>query len=271
MKRGASVRSLEFIAAARMKSFNSICRTPAFCVGQAKSGTGSLWGVLNQNFRAAHEPERSALFKQVLRRSRGEISDCELIGWLRERQWRLGLDIDIAWGNFFLLDQLLAAFPDAKFIVLVRDCYTWLDSIVGHMLTRDIPPDVRSFMEFWFAATRHLHGAAEQRLRDAGLFSLAAYLKVWREHVETCVGGIPPEQRLLVRTHELSASWDKIALFLGVDDTLLDPDFGHINRSTWSDHVSSLVDTEATESEVSSVCGDAMRRFFPEVHRLGDA
>jgi hypothetical protein len=254
-----------------MDSANRVHRPHAICVGQAKSGTGSLWGVFNRNFRAAHEPERAELIAQVLRKSRGEIDDGELNVWLHERHRRLGLEVDIAWGNFFLLDQLLAAFPQAKFIVLVRDCYTWLDSIIGHMATRDIPPEVRTFMEFWFATARHPHRKAEERLRDVGLFSLTAYLTVWRDHVETCVGRIPAERMLLLRTHELSASWDKIAEFLGIDAALLDRDHGHINRGTWPLRLNSLVNDEEVESAVTSICRETMQRFFPEVRRLADA
>lgn len=246
-------------------------RVHAYCVGQAKSGTGSLWGVFKDAFRAEHEPLRQELLDQVVRLAGGNVSDAAAIAWLRERDRRLGLELDIAWGNFFVLDRLVATFPDAKFIVLVRDCYTWLNSIVGHLLTREMPGEVRAFMDFWFEPATHPHGPNERGLREAGLYSLAAFLDVWKTHVETCVARIPAERMLLVRTHELARSWDRIAEFLGVDAPLLDRTSGHINCGAWTGRITSLVDERAIEGVVERVCGETMRRFFPELARMADA
>jgi hypothetical protein len=45
----------------------------AFCVGRAKSGTGSLYGLLATSYRASHEPEREKTLEMILRESRGEV------------------------------------------------------------------------------------------------------------------------------------------------------------------------------------------------------
>lgn len=45
----------------------------AFCVGQAKSGTASLYGLLATKYGAAHEPERAQILDMILRESRGEV------------------------------------------------------------------------------------------------------------------------------------------------------------------------------------------------------
>jgi hypothetical protein len=53
----------------------SVQAIKAFCVGQAKSGTGSLAALLTANHRAAHEPEREQILEMILRESRGDVSD----------------------------------------------------------------------------------------------------------------------------------------------------------------------------------------------------
>ena len=58
----------------------------AFCVGQAKSGTASLVGLLSANYRAAHEPERAATLDLILRHAHGEFSDAAIRERLRERE-----------------------------------------------------------------------------------------------------------------------------------------------------------------------------------------
>ena len=117
-------------------------RVKAFCVGQAKSGTASIVGLPSANYRAAHEPERAATLDLILRHAYGGLTDAAIREHLRARDARLDLEYDVAWANQFLICHLLAVFPAAKFIVLIRDCYTWLQSITGRLTVRDVPDDV---------------------------------------------------------------------------------------------------------------------------------
>ena len=67
----------------------TVNRTPvrikAFCVGQAKSGTASLVGLLSASYRAAHEPEREELLSMILRECRDELSADAFREFLLER------------------------------------------------------------------------------------------------------------------------------------------------------------------------------------------
>jgi len=124
----------------------------AFCVGQVKSGTGSLWGLLKKHYRADHEPEREQTLLMILREAHGEVTRSDFRAYLRERDRRLNLEYDIAWGNQFIIGHLLTTFPDAGFVVLIRDPYTWLQSVVGQLLSRDLPQEVLSFLPWWVQA-----------------------------------------------------------------------------------------------------------------------
>ena len=53
-------------------------RVKAFCVGQAKSGTASIVGLLSANYRVAHEPERAATLDLILHHAHGEISEAAI-------------------------------------------------------------------------------------------------------------------------------------------------------------------------------------------------
>ena len=57
----------------------------AFCVGQAKSGTASLYGLLATSHRASHEPEREQILEMILRESRGEIDGQAFVEYLIRR------------------------------------------------------------------------------------------------------------------------------------------------------------------------------------------
>ena len=146
----------------------------AFCVGQAKSGTASIAGLLSANYRVAHEPERAATLDLILRHAHGELSDTAVREHLRVRDARLDLEYDVAWANQFLIRHLVDVFPAVGFIVLIRDCYTWLQSITSHLAVRDVPSDVTEFLKWWFKPDRYPHGPADRVLADRGLFSVSA-------------------------------------------------------------------------------------------------
>ena len=95
---------------------------------------------MSANYRAAHEPERAETLDLILREARGELSAPEVRTYLRDRDARLDLDYDVAWADQFIVDHLLAVFPEATFIVLIRDCHTWLQSIAGHLVGRATYP-----------------------------------------------------------------------------------------------------------------------------------
>ena len=158
----------------------------AFCVGQAKSGTASLAGLLSSHYRAAHEPERAQTLAMILRESHGDIDVEAFRSYLRARARRLNLDYDIAWGNQFIIRHLTAAFPDATFVVLIRDPYTWLQSTIGHLAAREIPADVRAFLDWWFRPDLYPHTRHTRRLEERGLYSVEAFLRAWDWHVTAC-------------------------------------------------------------------------------------
>jgi hypothetical protein len=243
----------------------------AFCVGQAKSGTASLASLLAANHRAAHEPEREQILSMILRESRGEISAEAFSSYLLERDQRLNLEYDIAWANQFLIGHLLTVFPAAKFIILVRDPYTWLQSICGHLASREIPPDVRPFLNWWYRPDMYPHTQHDRALKGLGIDSIAAYLNAWNRHIIVCTESIPPGRRLILKTHELNRSHPQLAEFLQIPVASLDLRNGHVNRGTWTDRLDSLVDRRYLVEMVTSICGEQMARHFPGVASADDA
>jgi hypothetical protein len=236
----------------------------AFCVGQAKSGTASLYGLLAARYAAAHEPERAQLLSMILRESRGEVDRTGFASFLRSRQERLALDFDIAWANQFVIAHLLNVFPSARFVVLFRDPHSWLSSVIGHLLSRQIPPDVRAFLDWWFRPEEHPHSEEEASLRDRGIYSTGALLSAWRRHVQNCTERIPVERRLILRTHELGSSHEVLADFLRIPLGSLDAGRGHLNRRTWTDSIDSLLDRKYLHEQIISECGKEIETYFPE-------
>ena len=245
-------------------------RVKAFCVGQAKSGTASLVGLLSTNYRAAHEPERPELLDMILRESRGELSAGDFRKFLLERDARLNLEYDVSWVNQFVIGHLLDVFPAARFIVLVRDSYTWLQSAIGHLVSRELPSEIVNFLPWWINPERYPHSRQDRALAERGLYSIAAYLHAWNDHVNRCTPQIPEDRRIILRTHELARSHPRLADFLEIPLDTLDAGSGHQNRSTWQAGIESLVDPGYIDTMVQSICADNMNRYFPEVRNAQD-
>lgn len=206
----------------------------------------------------------------ILQEARGAITGNAFRAYLLERDRRMNLEYDIAWANQFLINHLLAVFPDAKFIVLIRDCYTWLQSIVGHLVSREIPIDVRDILDWWFKPERYPHTRHDRTLKEHGLYSVGAFLNAWNRHINSCTELIPPDRRLILRTHELNQSHQRLAEFLQIPVEGLDARNGHINRGTASIRIQSMIEGEYLNEMVGSVCGETMAHYFPEVAGVDD-
>ena len=246
-------------------------RVKAFCAGQAKSGTASLAGLLSANHRVAHEPERAETLDLILHEARGELPTSAVRAYLRERDARLDLEYDISWANQFIIDHLVTVFPAAQFIVLIRDCYSWLQSIAGHLIGRGVPDDTVEFLRWWFRPDRYPHGFHDRALADLGVFSVEAYLHAWNRHVDATITPIPAVRRVVLRTHELSSAHQRLAEFLRIPVSSLNGACGILNRGTWTERIDSLVDPAYLEDMIHSICGSNMERYFPGVRTACDA
>jgi hypothetical protein len=133
------------------------------------------------------------------------------------------------------------------------------------LISRDIPRDVRLFLDWWFRPHEYPHTEHDGRLKEHGLYSVDAFLSAWTRHVALSERLVAGGRGLLIRTHELSRSHDRLAAFLGMPITALDGTHGHRNRRTWTGALDNLVPRASVEGAVQRVCGDFLEKHFPEV------
>ena len=74
-----------------------------------------------------------------------------------------------------------------------------------------------------------------------------------------------------MKTHELDRSHEQLARFLQIPGDRLDVRNGHLNRSTWSGRIETLVDPKYLDEMVAAICADNMARYFPGVAGVKDA
>src|SRR4051812_19368550 len=147
-------------------------RFQAYCVGTAKSGTHSIAALLERRYRVCHEAEDDQMIDVVFAAAEGRMSDADVTRWLVKRDKRLWLEMDASQLNYFFVRQLATAFPDSKYILTIRDCYSFVDSFINHQLARPAPEHWRKLRDFRFKPEHYPPGEHERPLADRGLYSL---------------------------------------------------------------------------------------------------
>jgi hypothetical protein len=77
--------------------------------------------MFSKNVRARHEPQFAKVIDQVIDWRERRISDAQMADWVRRRDRKMALEVDSAGLNHELLDILLREFPDARFVLTIRD------------------------------------------------------------------------------------------------------------------------------------------------------
>src|SRR5689334_21825647 len=105
-------------------------RFHAINVGLPKTGTTSMAGIFSA-YRSGHEFMFREMMTALGHRALGTMTDEEIRNLVVERD-RLGyLEFDSVSFAWSYVDILSREYPDARFFLTIRDCYSWLDSILN--------------------------------------------------------------------------------------------------------------------------------------------
>ncbi|MBN1268358.1 MAG: hypothetical protein JXB04_02125 [Kiritimatiellae bacterium] len=245
-------------------------RFHAYCAGTAKSGTNSIAAILHR-FRTAHEPDSQRRLDLILAAAGGGVSAEEIRAFLLRRDRALKLELDSSHLNYFFCRHLANLFPEAQFIVTLRDCYTWADSFMDHQLRR-VPKDRwRRYRDLRFGAGTFTHAPEEKELAARGLYTLDGYFSYWATHNGQALNTIPPDRLLVIRTREISQSLPRLAEFLRVPVEKLDATRSHANVGRDRKRLLQNIDRDFLEQKVNAHCRELMDKYFPEIRCFEDA
>lgn len=237
-------------------------RFHAFGVGAPKSGTTSIASMLEAQYRSLHEPDAEETIENILLNAQGSLSRETLTRYVASQDSARRLEMNSSSFNVHLLPCLLQLFPHSKYILTIRDCYSWLDSLLGHVTFRTTSSTWERFRAFRFGRSARYH-KEEKDLKEKGFFPLDGYLGYWSWHNQYVLDTVPPERLLVLRTDEISTRIDEIACFLGVDASSI-----QISRSRGNiahqkgDFVSSLPSRFLVE-RASEHCAALMDKYYP--------
>lgn len=112
----------------------SLHQPKVICLGNFKTGTVSITGLLGQQLNGTHEPHAYLYCKAWLKFQRGLISETEWEDFLIRRNQTLLIDFEAS--GFLTIEaaRLAKLFPETKFILTVREPESWVRSILRHIL-----------------------------------------------------------------------------------------------------------------------------------------
>jgi len=238
-------------------------RFQAYCVGPAKSGTVSVSGLFSRHFRSGHEVAFRQVVEMAVQRYEGGLTKAEAMRQLRKRDREFRLEMDSFNQLSVFAEELVEMFPQALFVLTVREPQAWLNSIINQHLRVDVShrgPE-RRLRQLFFGTQGGTYSQGEEELERLGLFSLDGYLGAWSNHYERILERVPRERLLVVRTEALSTSRGRLAHFLSIPPEMIDNKRSHLHRCPQDHGVVSRIPQNLLEARVDELCGDVSSRL----------
>ena len=239
-------------------------RFKAYNTGIGKTGTTSIAGIFS-NYRAAHEFMFPETTRAISDYRTGVISKQEFVEFLRQRDQKGSLEMDSASFNFMYLDILTQQYPEAKFIATVRDCYSWLDSVINMLLVLDIPDWIIDYGSGSFGVhiSREMFVSRES-LSRALPDLLDGLLGYWAYGTGVTLDNLPQGRFLVVKTDEISESLDKMAKFLGIPTSTLVREKSHLFVGATKFYILHDMDSGLLREKLEHHCAPLMKKLFPD-------
>ena len=191
----------------------------------------------------------------------GVLSPEDAPSEIGRRSWRFNLEVDRAYFLSPFAGLIADRYDDARFVLLLRDCFSWLDAFVEWSLRG--PPTTsigQASVAARYGQYRERPAPEEAALTEAGLFPIASYLRYWFELPERVLRDVPAARLCVVRTEDLDSSNERLAAFVGIDpSTILTV---HANRNGSRSGLLAQVSREFVMERVEEHCAPLMQRYW---------
>lgn len=241
-------------------------RFQAYGVGAPRSGTLSLAHIFS-NYRAEHEAESARTINELCDYTLNKRSRSAILSYLADRDRRLRLEMESSHFLVYGLGELVELFPEAKFIMTLRDCFSWLESTINRTLQLR---KHNQHMQHWerLAKLRYDNGVPhppeEKALADLNLYTLDAYFSNWAWHYQKVLDTVPADRLLIVPTKELSQRMPVIAAFLEIPTDTLQAERSHSHQGKDEFQLLDYFDQSYLEAKIDQNCHSLMQQYFPD-------
>lgn len=246
-----------------------------FCVGMPKTGTVSIAKMFEQNYRSEHESEIRFYSYHMLDYLQGRCSHVDMQAYLKQRDRRLQLEMDSSYLNAEGVGLLMDTFPDAKFVLTIRDCFSWLESFVNF---QSLKPSyftwrrnhVKRYMEHCFPNQDWYYPPEEALFRDRQFIPLDICFDYWRRQNEAVLQSVPADRLLVIRTDQLDASNALLESFFELPSGTLPSEVRANCTMGKRERVIDTIPPDYLWSKATVHCAELMERFFPDIWSKGN-
>ncbi|MGV2873397.1 hypothetical protein [Colwellia sp. E150_009] len=240
----------------------------AYCVGTAKSGTHSVAAIFNQNFRSRHEPNGDHLIYLKNEVNQGRMETADLLLFLKNRDIRNNLHMESSDFAGYFVKEFIQLDSDAKFILPIRDCYSFLDSIINHQINNPVEHDCiwKLGRDLNYNASGDIFSNEEVVLNSYnGLYPIKGYLQYWAKRNIEVLNQVSSANLLVFKTSLIKDNLKNISQFLGISTKSLNINSSHSFKAPKKHNLLSQINTDYIEQLVIETgCQEVMKEFFPE-------
>ena len=233
------------------------------CCGLSKTGTHSMAGLF-ANYRSAHHPDAHARLTLAIGYLRGELDATRAQRTLRRRDWLLQLELESSSLAGTLIDALVKACPQKKFILTIRDVYSWCDSWLDHNINQ--PPKGSSLFAVLDQVRLRVNDFPPTKwdapLIMHNLAPLACYFQLWAHHNAQVLHAVPKHRLLIVKTDEISDRIPDIAAWAGVSSSALRADQAWLFATAQKHRMLARCDPSYVRDTAQRFCGPLMKEYF---------
>ena len=252
----------EFMRLNRARKFK------AYVVGLAKTGTVSLKGIFG-DYWTGHEFNQWNTHQMIIKYQTGMLAKEMFHNFILDRDRLSGfLELDSAHFNRHYMDILSEAYPNAKFVCLIRDCYSWLKSYINYFTQPDREALQSSFKRngLPFDLPRGACDAKQELIRNFHKYidgALSFWANEYNAILEKC-DHLSKDRYLIIRTNEIMDKIDELARLTGVSSDTLLRENAHLNKAEYRVNILKRLDFDFLKDKFDRHCSVLMRKFFPD-------
>lgn len=259
---------------------SSTRRFRGYCLGTPKSGTHSIAGLFTSAYASSHEPGVKEVIRHLLDWKRGRINENEVRSFLLARDEAFGLEMEASHPLARFAGILCELFPDAKVVLPIRDCYSWVHAYLDQQLYIDRQKgshwmhlaDFRHAQDVERGIVELTYAEEETVMAVNGLLPLRNYLRYWASHNQFVLDQVPEDRLVVVRTKEIGAAARRIEEFFELPTGSLNDSQSHLSRfDKKRREVLFAIDPDFVNHEVQTHCGELMDVYYPEITSMDNA
>ena len=241
-------------------------RFHAYGVGASKTGTTSIAKMFGEKYRVGHEQHLEKTVSLIRGKMNGSLSWKEILSALKDRENQMRLECESNSLLAYLSSELAELFPKARFILTVREPYSWLSSNLKQHLSSPYSQLLSPYKRAR-DTRRKLYGVLsdddfpeeEEALRRKGVWNIEAYLRYWSHQNRVVLNSVPDDRLLIIETTEISSSLNTISEFLEIPPDGLSREQSHTNSSKTGKDLIKELDRGYVDRQIDRYCSDMIR------------